>query len=203
MVPTPLDERVRYWNLLARKFGHASGTYDLTRAYLRLEKCYFGDSEVILRSTKHRFPHDNFGAEDSVEILHYDDIFWITMSGGSSPFPHFGLYVAADVAVHLPLLGGEVNNATIAVFASTNTSSGNISVGVPTDTTLRFFAASDVQLEMHGGWWDLRNTNVRAQRTFLNGSTTSDDIFPSPVTGQKSYTATLDVGTTIVFSKIP
>jgi hypothetical protein len=54
--------------------------------------------------------------ESSVQILHYDDVYWTALSGGTSSRPVWGLYAAGDSHVDLPLLRGEVEKGMIAVF---------------------------------------------------------------------------------------
>ena len=165
MQPNPLDARIRYWNTLARTFGHAT--------------------------------------ESSVQILHYDDVYWVAMSGGSSSRPVWGLYAASSAHVELPLLPGETDTGTIAVFVPDTVSGANATLGHASDKTLTLFGASAAALTMGGGgWWTLISVNVRETRTMMNGTVTSRMLFAGIVSGNVTYTATLAVGETVVYAKV-
>ena len=141
-------------------------------------------------------------AEASVQILHYDDVYWIALSGGSSPKPVWGLYAAGNTRVSLPLSPGDADNGTIAVFVPDTVPGANVTGGYSMDTTLTLFGASRANVTMSGGWWELNSVNVRESRTLINGTMTERMLYNGAVSGNLTTTVPIAVGETVVFTKV-
>ena len=131
--------------------------------------------------------------ESSVDILHYDDIFLIGMSGGTEPGDHRGLFAGSSLPVAFPPTLAD--NATVLVFCGYQVPSTNISFGAANHSTFTLFGASAATVHMSGGFWELSSQQVTETIIGADGATkAAKKLFPSLQSGQKAHTVALETG---------
>lgn len=152
--------------------------------------------------------HFGHNGEASITWLHIGDgsgsdgVFLVGLSSGSST----GLFVGASAHVTLPL-SLPAANTTVVVFTTTAVANSTaiLALGTPTDATVRFFAASELRLQMDGGFWTLSQQDVNQTILGPDGSVASSEmLFGKPVSGvQHVVSPLLGIGSTVVYRKVP
>ena len=171
------DARIKFWLDHAHNFGHIA---ENTTTWLHIGR---GDGE---------------GA-----------IFAIDFANGENTGapPARGLYSAAEAWVQLPARSGnDDENVTTVVFVTTDvpSASASFAFGTAATTTARFFAASNVTLQIRGAdFFNLANQNVQQQMIAPSGSVHTSFLFTSTVSGKFNITSPpLVVGSTLVWTKV-
>lgn len=138
--------------------------------------------------------------ESSVDVVHYPDIYWSTLSGGSVA-RSYGLVwaCAACAATALPAL---LDNATIVVYATTGASAPSIGFGEPQHGRVSFFGASAAQLTLSGPFWQLQAQDVEQLVTLRGGTSTATRVFGRPVSGPQTVKLALPLGATVRLTKV-
>ena len=136
--------------------------------------------------------------ESSIQILHYDDVFLVSLSGGTQRGDNRGLFVGnATASVAFPPIA---DNTTLLVFCGWEVSSADISFGSPEHDHFTLLAASDAVAHMQGGFWALSPQQQMTETVVTDGSTRSHTIIVPSSTGT-AHSVALSVGDTALYSK--
>lgn len=99
------------------------------------------------------FKLHGMATEDTIDALHYPDVFLVKREGGSSPTPSYGMYVG-NSSVNVLLPATLKDNSTLLAYKGDSANCVNMSMVASANlTAITFFAANKLTLSLSGTFW--------------------------------------------------